>query len=350
MKEYVSKKLQSLEESFNNSEFIQLYAYVIRSKGQLTPSDEHEIATLLKQFVEKHREKIDTIKIESNLKQHVKRSYYQNINRPYIGVSKKKRFPMFYRRDGVVVDLVNLYEGKSIFFINNGPSFKHIDHEKLKLPGIITYGVNNGAHVFRPNIWSCVDDPSRFMRSIWEDPTIMKIIPQTIFEKPLWDNDQNKFSKDVVGDFPNVIGFMRNEFFDADTWLTENTINWGNHKQFGGGRSVMMASLRICHILGFKNVYLLGCDFDMSPSSKYFFEEQRTEASIINNNNSYKLMTERFALLRPKFEEVGFNVYNLNPNSNLTVFDFKDFDECIERERIDITKSTFGMYVSRKKS
>jgi hypothetical protein len=257
--------------------------------------------------------------------------------------------PMFYRRNGMPLDLVNMYRGKSVFLINNGPSFKDVDKTLLKQPGIITFGINNGAHVFRPNLWTCVDDPSRFLKSIWDDPTITKFIPMAHFEKPIWDIKTNNFSEELVGDFPNVVGFRRNEKFDAEKWLWEDTINWGNHGDLGGGRSVMVSSLRICHLLGFKNVYLLGCDFEMSTDKKYFFEEQRSKNAINNNNNSYKIMTRYFEALNPLFKQVNFNVFNLNPKSHLKVFDFKDLREVVEKEKLDVSDTTFGMYTSRKK-
>ena len=110
------------------------------------------------------------------------------------------------------VDLIDLYQNKAVFIINNGPSFQGVDQDKLKQPGIITYGLNNGAHSFRPNLWSCVDDPTRFMRSIWSDPTITKIVPRDIFERPIWNTSKDTYSKDLVGDFPNVFGFKKKSF------------------------------------------------------------------------------------------------------------------------------------------
>ena len=256
--------------------------------------------------------------------------------------------PMFFRRNGSPMDLVDLYKDQAVFIINNGPSFKNVNHSKLKLPGIITYGMNNGAQLFRPNLWSCLDDPTRFLESIWSDPTIMKIVPMAHFEKPIWNKKLDNYSEKLVGDFSNVVGYRRNEKFDENIWLFEDTVNWGNHGNLGGGRSVLIAILRICHLLGFRRIYLLGCDFEMSEDKKYWFDEQRTQGAINNNNNSYKIMTDYFERLKPKFSEEGFEVYNLNPLSGLKTFEFKNFDEMIEKERIDDSESTHGMYVNRK--
>lgn len=66
--------------------------------------------------------------------------------------------PMFFRRNGSPVDLIDLYRGQSVFLICNGPSFSTIDQGQLKQPGILTFGMNNGAHSFRTCFWACVDD------------------------------------------------------------------------------------------------------------------------------------------------------------------------------------------------
>jgi len=265
-----------------------------------------------------------------------------------IKTSKFQSAPMFFRRNGMVADIVNLYQDQTVFLMCNGPSMKEIDLSLFKKPGIMTFGINNGGHLIRPNIWTCVDDPSRFMRSIWEDPTITKIVPQAHFEKRLYDKDQNGYLQKLVGDCPNVYGFRRNEKFASDEFFFEDTINWGNHKNYGGGRSVMISSLRICHLLGFKNVYIVGCDFDMAEDKKYFFNEERTKSSISNNNNSYAIMTKMFTQLKPIMTELNFNVFNVNPKSKLEVFDFVKLEDVIKQNEIDVTGDTYGMYESPK--
>jgi hypothetical protein len=240
--------------------------------------------------------------------------------------------------------MVNMYNGQSIFLVCNGPSLNNIDISLLKKPGIITLGINNGGHIIRPNLWTCVDDPTRFMRSIWEDPTIMKIVPQAHFEKQLFDKKKDIVINKVVGECPNVIGFRRNEHFQEEQFFYEDTVNWGNHKDHGGGRSVMISSIRLCHLLGFKRVYLVGCDFKMSPTNKYFFKEERTKGAIKNNNDSYELMNKYFSSLLPYMEELGFEVYNCYKESGLKAFPYKNFETAINENIIDISECTNGMY------
>ena len=258
--------------------------------------------------------------------------------------------PMFFRADGGTVDLADLYRGQMLFLVLNGASLKDFDWEKLRRPGICGMGVNNGAHGFRPQFWTCVDDPSRFMLSIWQDPNIQKFVPQPHFEKPIWDTDRDVLSNLKVRDFPNVLGYRRNERFQAGKWLHEDTFNWGNHQQYGGGRSVMLVALRLAYILGFRRVYLLGCDFQMDEQNRYWFDEQRTASAIRNNTDSYRRLTGYFEQLKPYFDRAGFEVFNANPESQLKVFPFVDLDDALCGAEVRTSASTHGMYVDRLKA
>lgn len=263
--------------------------------------------------------------------------------------------PYFWNREGCDLPLMGHYRGGSIFFICNGPSLVNgkNDLSLLKRPGVMTYGINNGPRTIRPNFWTCVDDPQRFIKSIWLDPCIQKIVPHAFAEKPIFDNEKWEKSNMLVGQCPNMLYFHRNEKFMADRWLYEDTLNWGNSGPNGGGRSVMLASLKIMFLLGFRNVFLMGADFKMSESNTYHFDEQRHKGAVNGNNNTYEqLKNEYFPALKPYFDAEGFNVYNCNPESELKVFDFVDFNDAIQFATKNLgdvdNERTWGLYSKPK--
>jgi hypothetical protein len=261
----------------------------------------------------------------------------------------EQHIPFFLSREGAEIDLVGNYKGGSVFLICNGPSFVKLDHNKLKLPGVLTFGINNGPKTFRPNFWTSVDDPVRFLKSIWLDPKITKFVPQTFHEKPIFDNEKWEIMTTKVGECPNVVGYRRNEKFVAQRFLREPTINWGNHKDYGGGRSVMLASLRILHLLGFRTVYLLGCDMKMSENYTYHFDEQRSKGAINCNMSTYdRLKNEYLPALKPVFDEAGYKVFNCNPESELKVFPFVSFEDAIKETIKNLgdvpNERVWGMY------
>jgi len=269
--------------------------------------------------------------------------------------------PMLYTREGHNLWLGDMYRGATAFLICNGPSFgsildleidfkgkKRTGREILNYPGFVTMGVNNGPRSFRPNLWTCVDTPSHFIKSIWLDPKIMKFVPFSFPDRQLFDNEKWVDMDTTVGECPNMVYYKRNEHFAADQFLFEDTFNWGNHKDYGGGRSVMLVAIRMLYHLGIRTVFLLGADLNMSENQKYHFEQERSKGSISGNNSTYKMLNERFDALKPIFEKYGFKVFNCNLDSKLHSFPKIKFEDAVEiagRKMPQIeTERTEGLY------
>ena len=263
--------------------------------------------------------------------------------------------PMIFTRHGHSVWLGDMYRGNSAFLVLSGPSFADVDKSKLNQPGILTMGVNNSVKTFRPNMWTIVDNPQNFMISTWLDPTIMKFVPFCHAEKKIFDNVQWIESDIKVGDCPNVFFYRRNEHFRHEQYLFEDTINWGCHGKVvgstghNGSRSVMLAAVRLCFILGIRNLYLVGADFKMEYGKQnYHFDQDRTKGSVNNNNKTYGALNARFSALKPIFEQYEYNIYNCTEGSGLKVFDYIPFNEAIDRALTgfpDINNErTEGMY------
>lgn len=264
--------------------------------------------------------------------------------------------PFFFSREGASLSLVGQARGGAAFLIAGGASFGSVDRSKLA--SVWTMTLNNSIASWRSQANCIVDEPSRFNMSMWLDPRVQKFIPMSHFEKPLWDNRrllidgtwQQRWepSKLKAGDCPNVVGYRRNEKFHAPRWLYEETLNWGNHAKFGGGRSVMLPALRILFLLGFRRVYLLGVDFEMRPDLKYHFPEDRSPASVKGNMSTYAHLQKWFTELQPYFLKHQFIVHNCNPHSRLTAFPFMDYEEAIGEATCHLgdvaQERTVGMY------
>jgi len=222
-----------------------------------------------------------------------------------------------------------MFRGYPAFLIAGGPSFLKADKSKLSYPGVLTMGMNNVVKTFRTHLWTSVDNPTHFIKSIWLDPTIMKFVPFCHSEKFIFDNESWEETQICVGDCPHVWFYRRNEHFNAKQFLFEDTINWGNHKKYGGGRSVMLPAIRLLYYLGVRHIFLLGVDFKINKEYTYSFEQARSKGSVNSNNKTYKLLIERFTMLIPIFKQNGLNIYNCNLESELKVFPFVKFDDAV---------------------
>lgn len=264
--------------------------------------------------------------------------------------------PMLFTRDGHNLFLGDLYRGRTAFLVCSGPSLRSHDLSLLQQRGFVTLSVNNAATVVRSQLWCSVDDPGNFSDAIWRDPGIMKFVPLCHMEKKFTVRSESKqltASQEKVGDMPAVFGFRRNESFNAEQWLYEDTFNWGNHSRlvdaYGqkGSRSVMYVALRMLFYLGIRRIYLLGCDFRMeSGKQNYAFEQDRSPSSVKGNNSSYQILNTRLGHLKPHFEQEGLEIFNCTPNSGLTAFPYVTYEAAVADVRAAMPHEiiTKGMY------
>ncbi len=292
-----------------------------------------------------------TVEAEVRLELREELSSYEDLNDLHLLKSATsmdranlRRRPFFFRGDGRQLALDDLYSGQSVFVICNGPSCTPSLRQALQRAGVLTFGINNGAFSFHPNLWACVDAPHRFVECIWKDPAILKFSPFANLRGRLWDSRQNKYSSTTAADCPNVAWFLRNERFCASSWLTERTFNWGNHSDLGGGRSVLLPALKICCLLGFANIFLVGCDMHMEAKRPYWFAERRNKVMVANNAHTYACLQGYLDELEPHLRAGRHRVFNLNPESALRVFPFIALDEALERAAIPRFGTTAGMY------
>ena len=260
-----------------------------------------------------------------------------------------------YTADFDSISLGGFYKGRSAFLVLSGPSLNDLDLTRLDRRGIVTMGVNNSWTVHRPKLWTCVDDPGRFIDAGWKDPGVLKFVPVCHWGRKLRIQTNNGMMRDSayrVAQMPSVLFFRRSNHFDHERFLTGDTVPWGNDPKstdslgIKGKRSVMLVALRLLHHLGFRTVYLLGCDFRMAADHKYAFDETREAAAIRHNNVLYDSLSRRFEALLPHFEKHRFRVVNCSPGSGLGVFERMPYEDAIAAASAECSKpiNTQGWY------
>tara|TARA_R100000655_G_C2980006_1_gene191646 strand:- start:273 stop:1283 length:1011 start_codon:yes stop_codon:yes gene_type:complete len=245
------------------------------------------------------------------------------------------------------------YKGSSIFLVCSGPSLNDLDLSLLDNRGVMTMAINNSWSKVKPNFWMGFDTPKRFHTNGWLDPSIIKFVPWQHKDVELRHRvggqivDIGKTSKDV----PNCWYVSNNTTFDADKWFTEPTLNWGGRipsLDGTGYRATMIGALRMLHYLGFKDVYLIGCDWNMD-SNAYAWEENRTNLEINSNNRMYEWMEKVLTLLEPGFKESDFNIYNCTPHSKLSLYPHVPYEKAIASCTISDMENLRGWYQAENK-
>jgi hypothetical protein len=260
-----------------------------------------------------------------------------------------------YTTDFDSVSLCDFYRGRQAFLVLSGPSLAQLDLSQLNRRGIVTMGVNNSWAVHRPALWTCVDDPGRFIDTGWKDPGILKFVPMANWnarlriQKPGGRMAPSAFR---VRQMPSVLLYRRSEHFDHRRFLDEDAVCWGNNSAtkdslgIKGKRSVMMVALRLLHYMGFRVVYLVGADFKMADDQRYAFDENRSAAAIRHNNVLYEALNRRFEAMRDYFKRSRFIVWNCTPGSGLTAFEQMPYEHAVEKASAECTKpvDTKGWY------
>jgi len=239
------------------------------------------------------------------------------------------------RRGRAALGLRDQFYGQRVFLFGGGPSLRSVDLSRFQRPGIVTAAMNNVATLFRPNLWFCVDQPRNFAETIWRDPAVMKFT----FDKHLKDNrpvetwNGKEWVKTglLAKDCPNTFGFNHTKGWNAETFLTDDLPTWGvNSAEMdpdgkSKNESVMLPTLWLLYWLGFRVVYLLGCDFHRGDGH-YAFDERCAPS----NDTLFAWLDRRFSELRPHFRQHGFTVLNCTEGSHLTAFDRISVDHAIE--------------------
>lgn len=147
--------------------------------------------------------------------------------------------------------------GSSCWLIGGGPSLKRADIELLKQSPAPKMCINlAGTGLIRPTFWTSYDPTQRFMRSVYLDAGIMKfvhrrratdIVPETTYK---------------VSDCPNLY------FFDGDNQRGFHDFLSPNHQTIVDWNDSMVQAIDILYQLGFRTIYLLGCEMQISPSEE----------------------------------------------------------------------------------
>jgi len=178
---------------------------------------------------------------------------------------------MFFRRatDGTrqQISLENLYAGPTstaCWIIGGGPSLARLDLDRLVNAPAPRFTINlAGSGLFRPHFWTSYDPTARFHRSIYLDPSVTKfvhsgramdLVPETTFK---------------VCECPAL-------------YLIERETQRGFHDFPGAGpepvtdwQDSLIQAIEIAYRLGFRQLYLAGCEMVIRPSPPLLREARR---------------------------------------------------------------------------
>jgi len=235
-----------------------------------------------------------------------------------IGVKKYKK----------LIQLKNVYQGERCFIIATGPSLTFDDIEKLKNEK--TFAVNSIASVYnkisyKPTFYVIQDG--------WVFYKLKSKIYESGFSNVFYGNAWIK-KKDVREDwieFPLVLGLTSRSPFRKDydyckMMFSENA----NIAVFGGGATVVYSVLQLAVFLGFREIYLLGCDCSYNKEIENFADYGHYGLHDVPPNVGER-MIESHKEAKKYADAHGIKIYNATRGGMLEVFQRVDLDDVLSQ-------------------
>jgi hypothetical protein len=218
----------------------------------------------------------------------------------------------------------NIHQGERCFIIGNGPSLTYKDLDLLK--DEICFGSNSLIQGFHQTDWRPVyyGIQDRFAYEELQDK-ICSEEKVRIFVADVIKKRGYKTSSNMI-EFP-ISRYKHYAFLSKVKYSTKFSEN--PSAMVYDGYSITYSLLQIAVYMGFKYIYLLGCDCDYSaePRQRHFIETKR-----IDQTPPF-ILSERmiFAYKKAKIyaEKNHINIYNATRGGKLEVFDRVNLEDIL---------------------
>lgn len=217
----------------------------------------------------------------------------------------------------------NIHEGKRCFIIGNGPSLQIDDLNKIYKNGDISFGMNRIFLLYDKTDWRpayfVVDDFNAYRDNVSYYQTM---------------DNENMFIREFysLAGYPDLRNAQRYHSTFED--LREKKPEFSNDisRNIYWGSMVTYSALQIAAYMGFREIYLLGMDFDyedrkVNRNIHFSDEYEKTVRYEVNYKREQTLAyqsAEQFSYRN------GFRIYNATRGGKLEIFERVDFDSLFE--------------------
>lgn len=296
---------------------------------------------------------------------------------------------MFFRLETdhtmVPVNLEGTFAGPlptPCWLIGGGPSLARLDLSGINKSPIPKMTLNlAGVGLIKPNFWTAYDPSSRFLRSTFLDAGIMKFVQRRRGMDLIPDSNFK------VCEAPNLYFFDRDGDRGFADFLTRN-----ESRGITDWADTMIQGIEILHRLGFRKIFLAGCEMVVRPSPRqlerarsknisyqrgmllgefidsckragiseeelsnpegevlYHFDERKGLAAAIQTDAHYFRVAQYLRLSRKSMSSAGLELISVTPRSRLNgIFPFRTARSVVEEYQKlfgdDASQSIRGRY------
>lgn len=260
--------------------------------------------------------------------------YAAKLSAKYFNRSYHKRFykEMEKRRNGKIDDryiklkqVQGIHEGERCFIVCNGPSLKIDDLNTLHQSGEFTFGLNSIFKLFdktdwRPDYYVCID----------------KCPYNELVSDPNFELVKNKFLPDYFfldSSFPDDCFVFPLEYYEVGIYGWQRHFSDDIYVVAYGATTVTSLAMQIAAYMGFKEIYLIGCDNNFSVKNNTNHAEGIEYKKVLKAaKNAVERNEKGYETARKHCEERGIKIYNATRGGKLEVFPRVDFDSLFEED------------------
>lgn len=223
-----------------------------------------------------------------------------------------------------IKDLHNSHKDETCFIVATGPSLKIEDLDHLYEHNAYCFGMNSLIKAFnetkwRPNMY-CIQDEYVFEKlkdDIFKCETLEIIVSNNIDKKfKLMNRYKKFFINNLDHNMFHVRGYGKFKFSD-DCYCG-----------IYDGYSITFSILQLAVYMGFKNIYLLGCDCNYNQRKHHFIDSGHKDPKA-------KIMGDKMIVGHRHFYEFAkskkINVVNCTRGGMLEVYPRENLDDVIRR-------------------
>ncbi len=230
--------------------------------------------------------------------------------------------------DKRLLDLKDKYNGETCFLVGNGPSVNDIDFSKIKDKYIF---VCNDFHMHP--IWK--DLTNVFFSEANQASYISGRFNQWKLNRLLQNKKALYFYRStfrLLNEIEEYLPLGRTFYinWNNNRKIYEGDFEWDITKEVTFGNSVVITfSFALAQWMGFKNMYLIGCDCTSYDSDAYFYNCTNIPKQFqprTYDTPDMKNMIESWRHLSTIINKKNIKIYNLSKKSNLDMFPKVGFD------------------------
>ena len=261
---------------------------------------------------------------------------FATLNRPRWWIRRWKCIVMAKRRARGYCDerysevkhFAGRYEGERCFIICTGPSLTLEDVERLH--GEYTFSMNSITKIFPRTSWRptfyLIQDEAGYVK-LEKDLQTYKLENRFASDRMI---DQLKLKEKFIIYPIDMLNHPANGIHTAPKYFFSDNA----YAIVYDGFTVTYSAMQLAVYMGFKEIYLLGCDCNYSGEKIHFvhYDKQRTFVPP----NTEQDMISAYREAKRYADEHGIKIYNATRGGKLEVFERVDFDELMaQKETVD---------------